>query len=479
MKHLLGHMAVGLFWGKVATVSPLALMVFLGEIGLAPALADTPPPPPMPSPAPVLQEAAALPQGSPNVPVTLPLPDGAATTGMVQSSPVPVQWGNSVTAQTLPAPSPLPASIPPLQEETWTAPPAQPPVAIPVVPASPPPVPLPLAPGPAVPIVVPTPAPAIAQPTIPTTALTQPSLTLQGVAIYEADEFSARARVSGLYPLSPRVVVGGTVDVIAGEEDITALGDEGVDINELYVAVAPESLPSLRFIVGQVDLTSYFDRNSFAKDGATQFFNDIFQTNPALAAANIGSRPGVVVNWSLNDNIEARVAGFSSSESIGDFQLDGFAGELGFRVGNAILRGTYVSSRDTDLSDAFDSDRLESYGVNAEVFVPDLNLGLFARYGQLVSRGEDFEVDTYSLGLSVLDLFMQDDRLGLAYGRNLSDVASRNANDPVPDALELFYDFPVLPNLRLGFTLQQIDDFSDTIAGVRVRTDFDLTPRER
>jgi hypothetical protein len=128
-----------------------------------------------------------------------------------------------------------------------------------------------------------------------------------------------------VYPLTPNLLFGGSLDLTDGD----AFSDsqtEGLSLNELYLAASLPDLPNLRFVVGQLDLTSYFDRNSFAKDGASQFFNPVFQTNPALTAAAIGSRPGLLINWSLNDNIEARAAAFSSDRSISDFQLDGFAG---------------------------------------------------------------------------------------------------------------------------------------------------------
>lgn len=252
----------------------------------------------------------------------------------------------------------------------------------------------------------------------------------------------------------------------------------------------------MRFVVGQLDLTSYFDRNSFAKDGASQFFNPVFQTNPALSATGIASRPGALVNWTLTDNIEAKAAIFSSSRSLGDFNLDAFAGEIGFRYGNAIIRGTYSSDRDAGSRDGFreiggvrradggtgirSSDREDSYGVNAEYFVPNLNMGLFARYGRYENQTIKSGGDTYSFGVSFADVISKDDRLGLAYGRNLSnDLLRRLGRANVPDVLEFFYDFRFLPNLRLGFTLQQRNGFEDTYAGFRVKTDFDVTPRGR
>jgi hypothetical protein len=349
------------------------------------------------------------------------------------------------------------------------------------------------------PIPQPIPQPAIAQPTtnpnslLTSTALTPPSIRLQGSYLLQGDQSSARARLSITYPLSPQVLFGGTVDLTDGQA-FSDSDQEGLSLNELYLATSLPSLPNLRFVVGQLDLGSYFDRNSFAKDGASQFFNPIFQTNPALSAAEIGSRPGVLVNWSLNDNIEARATAFSSDRSISDFALDGFAGEVGLRFGNAIIRGTYVSARDGGANSSFqeiyqldrgnglsgvsEDDREESYGLNAEVFIPGLNMGIFGRYGRYENRDADATADTYSGGVSFLDVFSRNDRLGLAYGRNLSnDRLRRDQSSRIPDALELFYDFRLLPNLNLGFTLQQLNGFSETIAGFRIRTEFDLTPR--
>ncbi|MCJ8283535.1 MAG: hypothetical protein MJK14_28060, partial [Rivularia sp. ALOHA_DT_140] len=47
------------------------------------------------------------------------------------------------------------------------------------------------------------------------------------------------------------------------------------------------------------------------------------------------------------------------------------------------------------------------------------------------------------------------------------------------EILEFYYDFKFLPNLRLGFSVQGRDDFNETVLGVRVKSDFDVTPRGR
>ena len=319
-----------------------------------------------------------------------------------------------------------------------------------------------------------------------------PTLTLQGVVINQGDT-SARARLSGIYPISPNALVGGSVDLSTGDSlSVAPGGGLQLQLNELYFTGSLPSLPSLRMSVGLLDLTSYFDRNSFAKNAETHFFNSVFQTNPALSAAGIGSRPAVLLNWDVTDNLQARAAAFSSYRNLGDLGINAFAGEVAFRAGNAIIRGTYASDRDAERNNGFkeiygiprdngetgvlSSDRENSYGINAEYFIPEIKMGLFGRYGRYENTGVDQGGDTYSLGLNFLDLFMQDDRLGFGYGRDLSNNEMRRKDgNKVPDVWELFYDFRVSPYLRAGVTLQARDEFSDVTAGFRVKTEFDLT----
>ncbi|EKQ70480.1 hypothetical protein OsccyDRAFT_0769 [Leptolyngbyaceae cyanobacterium JSC-12] len=333
------------------------------------------------------------------------------------------------------------------------------------------------------------------KPLIRSTALNQPELKFQGAYIYQGSEGSGRARVTGTLPLTPRVLVGGTLDFVDGRA-FTDSENQGINLNELYVATSIPDLPNLRFVVGQLDLTSYFDRNSFAKDGASMFFNPVFQTNPALAATGIGSRQAALVNWSITDNAEAKAAIFSSSRELNDFSVDGFAGELGIRFGNTIVRGTYATNRDGGRRDGFREifqvdrgngrtgllrdDREEAFGINAETYFPDIKMGIFGRYGHYYNRGINRTANTYSFGVTFLDLLTKNDRLGIAYGRELSNESlRRRAGDRKPDVFEVFYDFALLPNLRLGFSFQAADNFSETILGIRVKTDFDLiAPRQ-
>ncbi|NJO74488.1 MAG: carbohydrate porin [Leptolyngbyaceae cyanobacterium RM1_406_9] len=321
-------------------------------------------------------------------------------------------------------------------------------------------------------------------------ALGRPYIQLQGAYVLQGDESSARARATVLYPASPNLLLGGTVDLAGGEAFGNADGF-GLELNELYATFLPPGTSGLRFTAGLMDLTSYFDRNSFAKDVVTHFFNPVFQTNPALSAAGLSSRIGAMAVWNPTDNVDVRATVFSSNRDLSEFALDAFAGEVGFRAGNLILRGTYISAEDPGSGDGFEEifgidrgdvfgvqegDREEAFGLNAEYFIPEINLGLFARYGHYSNREIDESANTYSFGINLLDLFMPADRLGLAYGRGLSnDELRRDRDDEVPDVLELFYDVRLSPNLRAGATIQQRNEFSETVFGFRVRADLDVT----
>ena len=297
-----------------------------------------------------------------------------------------------------------------------------------------------------------------------------PTLDVQGVYLQQ-DEASARARLRGIYPVSPNALFGAIVDLATGD-DFAGTEGSGLNLTELYFTGSLPSYSNLRLTVGLMDLTSYFDRNSFAKDSTTHFFHPLFQTNPALASAGIGSRPGALLNWNITDNVEAKAAVFSSERSLGSFSLDAFAGEIGFRAGNGIIRATYASNQDTGRDGVFgtrNGDRENAFGINGELYIPQIKMGLFARYGWLDNSEQDDNTETYNFGLNFLDLFRKDDRLGLGYafGR---DFSKDN------DVWELFYDIRVARNLRAGVTLQEREGFSETILGFRVKTDLPLYP---
>ncbi|TVQ05435.1 MAG: hypothetical protein EA368_19225 [Leptolyngbya sp. DLM2.Bin27] len=318
---------------------------------------------------------------------------------------------------------------------------------------------------------------------------------VQAAYLQQGGDGSARLRAGGIYVLSPSVLAGATVDLSTGPS-FTDSNQTGLSLSELYLTASPANLPELRFTVGLMDLTSYLDRNSFAKDSLTHFFNPVFQTNPALSAVNMASRPGALVNWTPVDAVSLTATTFSANRSLGSFALDSFAGEVGVRWGNAIVRGTYVTSTDAGRGDGFaeifsfdrgngqfgplPGDRETGYGLNAEAFIPGLKLGLFGRYGWYTNHTLGASGQTFSFGANGLDVFLPGDRLGLGYGRQLSNDSLRQASGgPVPDVWELFYDVQMIDNLRAGVTVQQRNAFSETYLGFRVRYDMRWYPLRR
>lgn len=318
--------------------------------------------------------------------------------------------------------------------------------------------------------------------------LTQrPTYRLQGVVIQEGDETSGRGRATLFWAVRDNVLLGAEVDITGGE-GFSQDGGVGIDLNELYAAYSPPRLPELRLVAGLMDLTGYFDRNSFAKDRATHFFNGVFQTNPALSAAGIASRPGFLLNWSPIDALEVKGVVFSSNRGPSNLNLDAYAGEVGVRLGTVIVRGTYVSAKDGGRDSGFreifglrrdngefgiaDGDREEAFGLNAEASISK-RLGLFGRYGSYRNQELDESGSTYSLGLNLLDLWREGDRLGIGYGRQLSnDGLRRDRGDRTPDVLETFYDLRLNDYLRGAVTIQGRDGFSEWVFGARVRADF-------
>ncbi|MEM6254549.1 MAG: hypothetical protein AAF821_16655 [Cyanobacteria bacterium P01_D01_bin.156] len=315
--------------------------------------------------------------------------------------------------------------------------------------------------------------------------LTPPSLKLQTAAIQEGDEFSARARVYGHYFLRSNVAVVGAVDLSTGDA-FSDTDSTGFNISELYVVASPPNAPELRGAVGLIELSSFFDRNSFAKDSLTHFINPVFQTNPALAVTQLESQPAALVHWRPVDEIILKAAAFSSG-GFDDLDFNAVVGEVGVNLGNLIVRGTYVSATDDGDRDGIpesfqinrngvfgprEGDRETAYGINAEWFIPELNAGLFGRYGYHRNADLDISGNTYSFGVNFLDLFVDDDRFGVGYGRDLSDDDRRQGNRP--DVLETFYDIRLASNARAGVSLQLRDEFSESVLGFRIRADWDL-----
>jgi len=56
-----------------------------------------------------------------------------------------------------------------------------------------------------------------------------------------------------------------------------------------------------------------------------------------------------------------------------------------------------------------------------------------------------------------------------------NDDLRRQTGAKVPDVWEIFYDMRISPILRAAVTLQQRNQFTETVVGFRVKTEFDVT----
>lgn len=319
-------------------------------------------------------------------------------------------------------------------------------------------------------------------------------LQVQGTYIQQGDEATGQARVFVSYPITDYSNISGALEFTEGNALSTSA--EGLRIQELYYDAQLPGQSNVNVTVGKTDLTSHFDRNSFAKDGTTHFFNSTLQSNPALVNAGMASRPAAVARWRATDGVILKGAVFSSDADLTELGADGVAAEVGVWRSNTLVRATYVTGEDRGADTVFQEgysllrsggqtgvkpgDREHALGLNAETYFPSKRLGAFARYGWYHNSGLGESAQTYSAGLNALDVWRDQDRLGLAYGRDLSNERLRKQQgQPVPDVVEVFYDTPVTPNLRAGITLQQRQGFSETVLGFRIKANFMASPIER
>ncbi len=319
-------------------------------------------------------------------------------------------------------------------------------------------------------------------------------LQVQGTYIQQGDEVTGQARASVSYPITDYSEISGAVEFTQGN----ALSNSAEDlrIQELYYNAQLPGQSNVNLTVGKTDLTSHFDRNSFAKDGTTHFFNSALQSNPALVSAGMASRPAAVARWRASDGVMVKGAVFSSDPELTELGANGAAAEVGIWQGNTLVRATYVTGEDRGAETSFQEayslprgggqtgvkpgDREHALGLNAETYFPGKKVGAFARYGWYHNSGLGESAQTYSAGINALDVWRDRDRLGVAYGRDLSNEQLRKQQgQSIPDVAEVFYDAPITKNVRAGITLQQRNGFSETVVGFRVKAQFMASPIER
>lgn len=215
--------------------------------------------------------------------------------------------------------------------------------------------------------------------------------------------------------------------------------------------------------IGKIDPTGFYDANAVANDETTQFLNDAFVNNPAIAMP--GYVGGLNVTITPSENVTVNVGAYESGDdfqgSLSDSFLVGevaFAGQLGGRDGNVRLT-------------LWNEDSTENQGVAVSVdqMIND-QLTVFARYG---TQDDDQPFDqAFTLGGQWA---WDRETFGLAYG--LLTATADDADDE--SHVELYWRHALNDNVHVTFDAQSamnpgFDGDADDVFvyGGRVQLDF-------
>jgi high affinity Mn2+ porin len=188
----------------------------------------------------------------------------------------------------------------------------------------------------------------------------------------------------------------GTLSRLNNDADRLEGSERKLVVRELWLRLALLD-GQVRFSVGKLDVTHYFDRNFFAEDDATQFLDTAFVNNPMLKPPPNG--PGAALRVSVGDWRYA--FGVHAPDDV-DGDLSGLPfviGELGCR--NIFpLRGHYRWWARVGAVPE-DRDRVTwGSGLSIDQLVTS-QIGLFLRAGLSRSQGEDFTAHAWSGGVQI------------------------------------------------------------------------------
>lgn len=215
--------------------------------------------------------------------------------------------------------------------------------------------------------------------------------------------------------------------------------------------------------IGKIDPTGFYDANAVANDETTQFLNEAFVNNPAIAMP--GYVGGVNVTVTPTGNITLNVGAYESG--------DDFTGSLdhSFLVGEIGASGQ-IAGRDGNVRlTLWNEDSTENRGaaVSADVAVTD-QLAVFGRYG---TQDDDQAFDqAITLGGTWA---WNKETLGLAYG--LLTAAVEGADDE--SHAEVYWRHALNNNVHVTLDAQSamnpgFDGNADSVFvyGARVQVDF-------
>jgi hypothetical protein len=234
-------------------------------------------------------------------------------------------------------------------------------------------------------------------------------------------------------------------------------------------------------IAAAYSLNEFLDTNSFANNESVDFSSRLFINNPLIMPVNDGA--GAAFVWNIGGSAFTLKAGYVAADAaaatadpvtginrglFGDrnqatVELE-FSPKAGDNPGPFALRLQYTRA-------SFNNLDLDAGGVNAEWAISK-NFAVFGRYafsslssrGALISTalpsyinagfgGTSISPQTWSAGFAFPDLFKENALAGIAIGQPFID---RNVGNSTQTNLELFYNFPISPNIRITPDLQFI-----------------------
>jgi high affinity Mn2+ porin len=316
----------------------------------------------------------------------------------------------------------------------------------------------------------------------PETGLVSISGTLRGAAQWLASAATAQGAVFGAGSLDLNAVVRpsdwarvfvdleglagpgpdrvlGTLSRLNLDADRTEGREMKLVLREAWLRLAFQE-GRVRFSIGKLDVTHYFDRNFFAEDETVQFLDTALLNDPMLKSPPNG--PGAALRVSVGDWRYA--LGVHAPDDF-DGDLSGMPyviGELGRR--NIVpLRGHYrLWARVGSVPE--DRERVTwGTGLSVDQLVT-ADVGVFVRAGLSRSEGEDLTSRAWSTGVQVTPTWLDrgKDRFGVGYGFQ-REPAGRE------EVVETYYTLVLADWLSMTADLQWVVSGPNQVSGRRNR----------
>ncbi|MBI5747476.1 MAG: carbohydrate porin [Nitrospirae bacterium] len=215
----------------------------------------------------------------------------------------------------------------------------------------------------------------------------------------------------------------------------------------------------VKAVVGKIDLTNYFDRNSVANDETAKFLNTALVNNPLLAQPPNG--PGLAVRYEPGREIGAGI-GLQSPDNSGSTivekvyaiaELDYHTHLLFAREGNYRFWGKI--GRDADDLD----NKTWGVGISLDQQM-STRITAFARAGVGRTEDESRNAHAWSTGLEIGSPFkaLIKDRAGFAFSRQVEEDGSESIG-------EGYYNHFLTERLAVAFDLQWLFSGKNQITG--------------